>query len=160
MRIGDRLRMERKRAVSLYPGKTKCGIACWVVDDNCLRSVAVGSIPLETVRSLVARFNPDIVLIESERLETDPHQAGLITLPVGTKVCRCHPSWRTTYLPLPKRWGRGLGVYALNALKLGFSELFRRGQGLKLRDFKPVQYSGTWLEQWRRHGLKQQHSQS
>jgi hypothetical protein len=151
--------VERKRAVSLYPGKAKCGVAFWIIDDNILRSLAVGSIPLETVHALVGRFAPDLVLIESERTETDPYKAGSFTLQSGTKVRRCHPSWRQAYIPLPGGWGRRLGIYALNALKLGFSELFRRGQGLKLRDFKPVQYSGTWLEQWRRRRVKQ-HSQS
>ena len=148
--------MQRKRAISLYPGTAKCGIAFWIVDDDCLSAVAVGSIPLETVRSVVESFAPNLVLIEDRRLQTCGHKAGLLTLPAGTKVRRTPETWREAYLPLPNPdWGREVGVWAINALKLGFHALFQRGKGLKLREFKPVQYSRSWLDRYRRRGVEQ-----
>lgn len=147
--------MERHRAVSLYPGKTKCGVAFWVIDDSTLRAVAVGSLPIETINGVVGKFSPHVVFIESERPETDPNQAGIITLPGDTRLRYAHPSWRETYLPIPQKWGRKVGRYSLHATRLGFNELFRRGRKLRLREFKPVQYSGSWLERYRRRGVKQ-----
>ena len=140
-----------RRYVSLYPATRKMGFGLWVVRQNKLLVATFGSVVIERTAPLLETYRPDAIFIEAYRAEADRFQADTIVLSDEWVVLRASPTWRKSFIRLPRPYQSHFGPLAVRASRLGWNELINR-RGVRVPDkFWPPLYSESWLRKWSVH---------
>jgi len=113
----------RTRHAFIYPGVSKIGATCVIVEDKQVSRVAVGSFPGTILAGMIESFSPETVTVATDKMETAPRP---IAIPWSVRKLRVARSgWfdRRVYHPDPT----GLGKLGYNSYKMMFSEMMIRG---------------------------------
>ena len=131
--------MRRERVVCAYPGTATVGLSLWIIEDQKIVRVAMGSAQASTVAALFERFDPDLLIIEGGR------ERGVACSPFRAhtrKLNIVHPGWQDAPLRRPER---GMSVLTHNAWRMGYHQLVRRGN-YKIGLLRPEKLDEEWLQ--------------
>lgn len=134
--------MTRERIAVAYPGRTKVGLALWVIDDRHIVRAAVGSVGMDQVAGYLARFSADALLVPTGT----PVWGGASAFRATASDLRfVHPRWANAPLAKP---ARRVGALAQNAWRMGYQHIVRDGP-YRIGTMIPEILDADWLE---RHG--------
>lgn len=106
--------------------------------------MAVGTVPLTGLSSLLTSFRPDYVQLPT----THPgkFKAGKVPVPAGAQILFAHPEWRDNRTKLPFLGKQS--YMAHNAWSMSFHQLFRR-EGHTLDGTLPLEpLTSEWVARW------------
>jgi len=132
----------RTRHASVYPGKTRCGLAFAIADGRKIVYQAVGTVDTSQVAGILETFQPDALYYATDRIEGT---GAVVPIPGDINTLRvARRGWYNlnVYNPIRQLSGK-FGNYAYRIM---FSELILWGDFFLTGNRKVHPLDDAWLE--------------